>query len=49
VGIGSRTKWWFWPNAFMRECIGLMLNKWKSEALLLLVLVGFFAMLSMTI
>ena len=23
-GMGSRTKWYFWPNAFLREYIGLM-------------------------
>ena len=22
--MGSRTKWYFWPNAFLREFIGLM-------------------------
>lgn len=25
-GVGARTKWWFWPNAFVRECIGFFLN-----------------------
>ena len=47
-GIGSRTVWWFWPNAFLRECIGLIVNKWKRELLLLSMLVLFFALLSMT-
>ena len=23
-GMGSRTKWYFWPNAFLREFIGLL-------------------------
>ncbi|MDO4973166.1 MAG: YdcF family protein [Eubacteriales bacterium] len=23
-GMGSRTKWYFWPNAFLREFLGLM-------------------------
>jgi len=23
-GMGSRTRWYFWPNAFLREFIGLM-------------------------
>ena len=22
--MGSRTKWYFWPNAFLREFLGLM-------------------------
>ncbi len=41
-GIGSRTKWWFWPNAFMRECLGLMLNRVRQEALLLAILAALF-------
>ena len=28
-GIGSRTKWYFWPNAFVRECVGLVYNSRK--------------------
>ena len=47
-GICSRTVWWFWPNAFLRECVGLIVNKWKRELLLLSGLVLFFALLSMT-
>ena len=46
-GIGSRTKWWFWPNAFMRETIGLLQNRWKQEILFLVILVAFFGVLSM--
>ena len=23
-GIGSKTKWYFWPNAFLREFVGVM-------------------------
>ncbi len=46
-GIGSRTKWWFWPNAFMRETIGLLQNRWKQEILFLVLLAAFFGMLSM--
>lgn len=29
-GMGSKTKWYFWPNAYMREVIGMMAYKWKS-------------------
>ncbi len=47
-GISSRTKWWFWPNAFIRECVSLIADKWKQELLLLLALVTFFGLLSMT-
>ena len=48
-GIGSRTIWWFWPNAFIRECVGLVANRWKQELLLLGALILFFGLLSMTI
>ena len=45
-GIGSRTRWWFWPNAFMRETAGLMQKRWKQEVFFLLLLVAFFGVLS---
>jgi hypothetical protein len=45
-GIGSRTRWWFWPNAFMRETIGLFQKRWKQELLLLVALIGFFLALA---
>ena len=32
-GMGSRTKWYFWPNAFLREFIGLMVAG-KAQQLL---------------
>lgn len=28
-GIGARTVWYFWPNAFVREFIGLLSESWK--------------------
>ena len=48
-GIGSRTKWWFWPNAFVRETAGLLLKRWKQEVLFLIALVIFFDMLSIVL
>lgn len=45
-GIGSPTKWWYWPNAFIRECAGLLQNRWRQELLLLVALTAFFLMLS---
>ena len=47
TGIGSRTKWWFWPNAFMRECAGLLAKRWKQELLLLLFMTACYGMMSM--
>ena len=48
-GMGSKTVWWFWPNAFMRETVGLMKRRWKQEILLLMLLIAFFAVLSMVV
>ena len=48
-GVGSRTKWWYWPNAFMRECAGLMLNRIPQELLLLAAMIAFFGALSMAL
>ena len=45
-GIGSRTRWWFWPNAFMRETIGLLIKRCKQEILMLIVLIVFFLALA---
>ena len=41
-GVGSRTKWWFWPNAFIRECLGLLKNRLLPEILFLAVLIAVF-------
>ncbi len=46
-GIGGKTKWWFWPNAFMRECVGLLQKRWKQELVFLLLLLVFFGTLTM--
>jgi len=46
-GIGGKTKWWFWPNAFMRECIGLMQKSWKQELFLLILFVALYGALSL--
>ena len=46
-GLGGWTKWWFWPNAFIRETAGLLQKRWKQELLFLLLLIIFFGILSM--
>ena len=48
-GIGGKTAWWYWPNAFLRECAGLMYKHWKEEAVLLILMIAFFAALSMIV
>lgn len=43
-GMGSKTKWYFWPNAFIREFIGMIVNQRKNilvlVALTLLIVCG---------
>ena len=34
TGIGSKTRWYFWPNAFVREFIGMMFASWKFQLML---------------
>ncbi len=48
-GVGSRTKWWYWPNAFMRECAGLLMNRIPQELMLLAALIVFFGLLSLAL
>ena len=48
-GIGGKTNWWFWPNAFMRECAGLLRNRIRQEIVLLAAMAGFFGLLSMAL
>jgi uncharacterized SAM-binding protein YcdF (DUF218 family) len=26
-GLGAKTKWWFWPNAYVRECAAFFSNR----------------------
>lgn len=35
-GIGSKTKWYFWPNAFLREVAGLFVRQPKKQILIIL-------------
>lgn len=48
-GMGARTRWWYWPNAFMRECAGLLARRWKQELLMVAGLVLFFGALTIAV
>ena len=48
-GIGSKTKWYFWPNAFIREFIGLLASKWKQHIFWLLAFGSFFVAINLII
>ena len=39
-GMGARTKWYFWPNAIIREFIGLMVDDVKEVGLISLVIIA---------
>ena len=38
-GIGARTKWYFWPNAALREILGLLSSHIVKQLLVLLVVI----------
>lgn len=40
-GMGSNTKWYFWPNAYIREVIGMMSYKWKAMLAVMIPIVVF--------
>ncbi|MBR0085742.1 MAG: YdcF family protein, partial [Lachnospiraceae bacterium] len=44
-GIGAKTKWYFWPNAWAREFIGLMTSHRVKQALVLGLTVGAYILL----
>ena len=37
-GIGSKTKWYFWPNAFLRETAGLFTRQPKKQILIVVLI-----------
>ena len=42
-GMGSKTKAYFWPNAFLREFAGLLVAQWRGILLVFLILAGIYA------
>ena len=38
-GMGAKTKWYFWPNALIREFIGMLVRHWKLHAAILFVII----------
>lgn len=41
-GMGSKTKYYFWPNAFLREFAGLLVNQWRGILQLFLLIAAFY-------
>lgn len=48
-GMGARTRWWYWPNAFMRECAGLLARRWRQELVMVAAMALFFGALSIAV
>lgn len=38
IGVGSKTRWYFWPNAFLREFVGVICAKIKYHIVTAIVL-----------
>ena len=47
VGMGARTKWYFWPNAAVREFVGLLQGHRLKQVLILSGLVLFYVLLTL--
>ena len=43
VGMGAKTKWYFWPNAAVREFVGILTDHRLKQALILGGMVLFYA------
>ena len=46
LGMGSKTKWYFWPNAAVREFVGLLTQHRGKQAAILLALILFYTALT---
>ncbi|HCJ41155.1 MAG TPA: hypothetical protein DHV89_06400 [Ruminococcus sp.] len=46
-GVGSKTRWYFWPNAAVREFVGLLVSKKKEHAFWAVFFIVLFAVINM--
>ena len=46
LGMGCKSKWYFWPNAAVREFVGLLTQHRLKQALILLSLIVFYTILT---
>ena len=47
VGMGSKTRWYFWPNAAVREFAGLLTRHKGKQALILGSMIGIYTVLTL--
>lgn len=45
-GIGAKTKWYFWPNAWVREFVGILTEHRAKQALIFCGMVAIYAVLT---
>ena len=46
LGVGAKTKWYFWPNAWVREFIGLMTEHRGKQLLVFGGMLVFYALMT---
>ena len=46
VGMGAKTKWYFWPNAAVREFVGLLTQHRGKQALILAAMIAFYVVMT---
>jgi uncharacterized SAM-binding protein YcdF (DUF218 family) len=49
VGIGAKTKWYFWPNAAVREFVGLLSSHRVKQAVILGSMILFYVILTIAV
>ncbi len=49
VGIGARAKWYFWPNALVREFVGLLTAHRGKQALIITGMIAIYAILAFSV
>ncbi len=46
VGVGAKTKWYFWPNAAVREFVGLLTAHRLKQAIIFGSMTAFYVVLT---
>ena len=49
VGIGAKTKWYFWPNAWVREFVGLLTEHRGKQLIVLGSMIAFYVGLTLAV
>ena len=47
-GMGAKTKWYFWPNANVREFVGILAEDRLKQAIIICSMVAIYAALTLT-